>query len=29
MGIGMALFEEVTYDPRSGAPINSWSAELF
>jgi xanthine dehydrogenase YagR molybdenum-binding subunit len=23
MGIGMALFEETTYDPRSGAPINS------
>jgi xanthine dehydrogenase YagR molybdenum-binding subunit len=23
MGIGMALFEHTTYDPRSGAPINS------
>ena len=23
MGIGMALFEETTYDPQNGAPINS------
>jgi xanthine dehydrogenase YagR molybdenum-binding subunit len=23
MGVGMALFEEAHYDPRSGAPINS------
>jgi xanthine dehydrogenase YagR molybdenum-binding subunit len=23
MGVGMALFEHTTYDPRSGAPINS------
>ena len=23
MGIGMALFEEATYDPQNGAPINS------
>ena len=29
MGIGMALFEEVTYDPRSGAPINSNLADYI
>ena len=23
MGVGMALFEETMYDPRSGAPINN------
>ena len=23
MGVGMALFEHTTYDPQSGAPINS------
>jgi xanthine dehydrogenase YagR molybdenum-binding subunit len=23
MGVGMALFEHTTYDPRTGAPINS------
>ena len=23
MGVGMALFEQTHYDPRSGAPINS------
>jgi CO/xanthine dehydrogenase Mo-binding subunit len=25
MGIGMALFEQTTYDPQNGAPINSAS----
>ena len=29
MGIGMALFEEVTHDPRSGAPINSNLADYI
>jgi hypothetical protein len=23
MGVGMALFEETTYDPRCGAPMNN------
>jgi xanthine dehydrogenase YagR molybdenum-binding subunit len=29
MGIGMALFEETSYDPRSGAPINSNLADYI
>ena len=29
MGIGMALFEETTYDPQSGAPINSNLADYM
>jgi xanthine dehydrogenase YagR molybdenum-binding subunit len=29
MGIGMSLFEETTYDPRSGAPINSNLADYI
>jgi xanthine dehydrogenase YagR molybdenum-binding subunit len=29
MGIGMALFEETTYDPRNGAPINSNLADYI
>jgi xanthine dehydrogenase YagR molybdenum-binding subunit len=29
MGIGMALFEETLYDPRSGAPINSNLADYM
>ena len=29
MGIGMALFEETTYDPQNGAPINSNLADYM
>ena len=29
MGIGMALFEETTYDPQNGAPINSNLADYI
>jgi xanthine dehydrogenase YagR molybdenum-binding subunit len=29
MGIGMALFEETTYDPQNGAPINSSLADYI
>jgi xanthine dehydrogenase YagR molybdenum-binding subunit len=29
MGIGMALFEETTYDPQNGAPINSSLADYM
>ncbi len=29
MGIGMALFEETSYDPRNGAPINSNLADYI
>jgi len=29
MGIGMALFEKTTYDPRNGAPINSNLADYI
>ena len=29
MGIGMALFEHTTYDPQSGAPINSNLADYM
>ena len=29
MGIGMALFEETSYDPRNGAPINSNLADYL
>ena len=29
MGIGMALFEEATYDPQNGAPINSNLADYI
>ena len=29
MGVGMALFEETHYDPRSGAPINSNLADYI
>src|SRR5215468_3524631 len=29
MGIGMALFEETTYDPQTGAPINSNLADYM
>jgi xanthine dehydrogenase YagR molybdenum-binding subunit len=29
MGIGMSLFEETSYDPRSGAPINSNLADYI
>ena len=29
MGIGMALFEETTYDPQNGAPINSSMADYI
>lgn len=29
MGIGMALFEHTTYDPQSGAPINSSMADYI
>ena len=29
MGIGMALFEETIYDPRSGQPINSNLADYI
>jgi len=29
MGVGMALFEETIYDPRSGAPINSNYADYI
>jgi xanthine dehydrogenase YagR molybdenum-binding subunit len=29
MGVGMALFEETTYDPRYGAPINSNLADYI
>ena len=29
MGVGMALFEATTYDPRSGAPINSNFADYI
>lgn len=29
MGVGMALFEQTHYDPRSGAPINSNLADYI
>ena len=29
MGVGMALFEEATYDPQNGAPINSNLADYM
>jgi xanthine dehydrogenase YagR molybdenum-binding subunit len=29
MGIGMALFEETSYDPRSGAPVNASLADYI
>jgi xanthine dehydrogenase YagR molybdenum-binding subunit len=29
MGVGMALFEHTTYDPRTGAPINSNYADYI
>jgi xanthine dehydrogenase YagR molybdenum-binding subunit len=29
MGIGMSLFEETSYDPRSGAPVNSNLADYI
>ena len=29
MGIGMSLFEETSYDPRNGAPINSNLADYI
>jgi xanthine dehydrogenase YagR molybdenum-binding subunit len=29
MGMGMALFEETSYDPRNGAPINSSLADYI
>src|ERR1700744_3359597 len=29
MGVGMALFEETVYDPRSGAPINNNLADYM
>jgi xanthine dehydrogenase YagR molybdenum-binding subunit len=29
MGVGMALFEETTYDPQNGAPINSSLADYI
>jgi len=29
MGIGMALFEETSYDPQNGAPINSNLADYM